>query len=62
MKVEPETKVLVACVLLFSLRVKMEAARLSIRLVLYHVTTQHHNPDDCDLNLHCCENLKSHTI
>jgi len=29
-------------------------------LVSYHNTAWHHNPKDLDLNLHCCENLKSH--
>jgi hypothetical protein len=24
-----------------------------------HNTTWRHNPEDCDLNLHCCDNLKS---
>jgi len=24
----------------------------------YHNTTQHKNPEDLHLNLHCCENLK----
>jgi len=35
-----------------------EAARSSKMLVSYHITTQFHNPEDHELNLHCCENLK----
>jgi hypothetical protein len=40
---------------------KMEAAQISEMLVSYHSTTQCHNPEELDMNLHCCENLKSHT-
>jgi len=34
------------------------AAWSSKTLVSCNVTTQCHNPEDCDLNLHFCENLK----
>jgi hypothetical protein len=37
---------------------KMEAVRPSETLVSYHSTIQSHNPEDHDLNLHRCENLK----
>jgi hypothetical protein len=37
----------------------MEAARFSKTLVSYHNTTWHHNSKDFDLNLHCCEYLRS---
>jgi hypothetical protein len=37
----------------------MEAARTSETVVSCHINTWHHNPDDLNLNLHCCENLKS---
>jgi hypothetical protein len=33
---------------------------MEVVLVSYHNTTWHHNPEDIDLNLHCCENLISH--
>jgi hypothetical protein len=38
---------------------KMEAAWFSIMLLSYCISTWHHNPEDLDLNLHHCENLKS---
>jgi len=37
---------------------KTEAARLSKTLVSYCNVTYHHNPEDLNMNLHCCENLK----
>jgi hypothetical protein len=37
---------------------KVEAAWTSGTLVSYHITTQHYNPKDLELNIHCCENLK----
>jgi len=39
---------------------KMEAAWSFKALVSYHFATQHHKPEDHDLNLHHLENLKSH--
>jgi len=45
--------------LLGSDAVKIEAARFSETMVSPHVTTRCHNPEDHDLNLHRCENLKS---
>jgi hypothetical protein len=40
----------------------MEAARSSETVVSYHNTTWHHNLEDLDLNLHCCENLISFVV
>jgi len=40
---------------------KMEAARSSEMLVFYHIAWCH-NPEDLDLNLHYCENLKSQQV
>jgi hypothetical protein len=37
---------------------KMEAARSSKIMVSYYNTTQHHNPEDLYMNLHCHENLR----
>jgi hypothetical protein len=42
----------------FILTLKMEAASSSATLVSYHNTTLHHNPEDFNLNFHCCENQK----
>jgi hypothetical protein len=38
---------------------EMEAARPSKTLVFYHLIIWHHNPEDLNLNLHHCKNLKS---
>jgi hypothetical protein len=46
----------------FIFRANMEAASSCGTMVSYHIITQGHNPEDHDLNLHCCENLKSHTM
>jgi WD40 repeat protein len=40
----------------------MEASRFSKILVSCYSTTWHHNSVDLDLNLYCCEKLKSHMI
>jgi len=40
---------------------KLEAAKFSKPLVCNHITAWYHNPEDHDLNLHHCENLKSVT-
>jgi hypothetical protein len=37
---------------------KMEAEMFSETMVSHHNTTWHHNSEDEDFNLHCCENLK----
>jgi hypothetical protein len=33
-----------------------EIARTPEMLISYHNTTQHYNPEDLNLNLHCCGN------
>jgi len=38
----------------------IEAAWICEMIVSYHNTTWHHNPQDLDLNLYCCESPKSH--
>jgi len=37
----------------------MAAVRSTETLVSYHITTQRHNPEDYDLNLPRCEDLRS---
>jgi hypothetical protein len=49
-----------ACPFVFTL--KKKAARSSEILVSYHITTWCHYPEDLDLNLHHCVNLKCHTL
>jgi len=44
------------CNVVFSL--KMEATGSSETLIS-HCTTLHHNPEDFELNLHCCETFRS---
>jgi hypothetical protein len=41
---------------------KMEAALISVILVSYHNTTQHHSPENLPLNLHHHENLKNQSV
>jgi len=38
-------------------RLKMEATWSPEMLISYCVTTAHHNPEEHNLNLHCCEDL-----
>jgi hypothetical protein len=40
---------------------KMEAMKAFKMFVSYSNTTQYHNPEELDLILHCCENLKCHS-
>jgi len=47
------------CCLHLQGEVQMEEAKPSKMLVSYHTTTQCQNPEEYDLNLHNCENLKS---
>jgi hypothetical protein len=42
------------CCFILHFALKMEAAWFSETLVIY-IITQHHNPEDHDLNLHHCE-------
>jgi len=37
----------------------MKTAWSSETLVSYHITTGSHNPENTDMNLHDCEDLKS---
>jgi hypothetical protein len=48
---------LLSCYLIFML--KIEAVRSSEMLVSYHITTWHHNLEECSVNLHHYENLTS---
>jgi hypothetical protein len=38
----------------------MEAVFSSELLVPIYQTTRHHIPEDCNPDIHCCKNLKSH--
>jgi len=40
----------------------MEAAWFYEMLVDYHITTQCHNMENHEMDLHCHENLKSHIL
>jgi hypothetical protein len=44
------------------LTLKMGIAWSSETVVSYHITTWIHNPENHNLNLHCCENPKSPII
>jgi hypothetical protein len=46
----------------FSETLKMEAARFSETLLSYRNTTQLHNPEVLDMNLHRRKNFKSHML
>jgi hypothetical protein len=52
-------KVLMVCFTMYFI-LKMETLRSSKMLVSYYNITWCHYSEDIDLNLHCCENLKSH--
>lgn len=46
----------------YSTTLKMEPAGYLKYAVPYYWTIWCHNPEDHNLNIHCCENLKSHTF
>jgi hypothetical protein len=51
---------------LFSLKMGAEGQTLpacsSETLASLYQITQHHIPEDCNLDIHCCENLKFHIL
>jgi hypothetical protein len=47
--------------IIFRFALKTESARCSETLVPYHITARCHNPEDHDLNLRRCEDLKNNS-
>ena len=41
---------------------QMTGSSKTLGKCLSYYTTQRHNPEDYNLNIHCCENTKSHII
>ena len=46
---------------LYHLTLKMKALQSTDSSINVHPVTQHHTPEYCNLQQHCCETLQSHT-